>query len=234
MIALLVAALVSATVAPEFVTGRTIPAIEVMDDAGRVRSSAEWQGMPVIVAPLYSRCPLACPMIVRGLKRGIAESSTPPADYRVVLLSFDPRDTPADLRRFRERNGVPLGWTTVVARGGGARRLLDTIGYRYAATNGLYMHPNTIFVLSRGLKTAKFLHGTNYPGNEIDAALTIASGRRDWIGTFGPYLLAFLLFVGLLSAISLISALQTHRGNRGRRMNGAPPLDDENAVAPRA
>jgi SCO1/SenC len=91
-------------------------ALFVIDDGGRVRSTDEWRGTPTIVAPMYCRCPLACPLIAKGLKRGIAESSTSPADYRVVLFSMDPRDTPEDLRRFGERHQLPLSWTLVSAR----------------------------------------------------------------------------------------------------------------------
>jgi len=204
MNALILAALLSVSVAPEFVVGKTIPAIEVIDDNGAAQSTTEWRGTPTIVAPLYSRCPLACPMIVRGLKRGLAESSA--TNYRVVLLSFDPRDTPADLRRFRERNGVPLSWSTVVAKGGGARPLLDAIGYRYGDINGLFTHPNAVVVLTRDLKTAKFLFGTTYEARAIDDALAVACGRRDWITELGPWMLAGLLFVLLLSAISLFAS----------------------------
>lgn len=207
MIALVFAALLQVSVAPEFVVGKSIPNIEVMDENGRVRNTSEWAGTPTIVAPLYSRCPLACPMIVRGLKRGIAETTTPPSKYRVVLFSFDPRDTAADLRRFRDRNNVPLNWSVVVARGNGARQLLDAIGYRYGDANGLYVHPNAVMVLTSDLKTAKFLFGTNYDARTLDEALAIAGGRRDWIGNYGGILLAGLLLIALLAAVYLVNSL---------------------------
>lgn len=203
MTTLVLAALLAVSVAPEFVAGKAIPQVEFTDENGRVRSSDEWRGAPAIIAPLYVRCPLACPMIVRGLKAGIADTTASPASYRVVLLSFDPRDTPEDLRRFRERNKVPLAWTVGVARD--ARPLLDAIGYRYAQTKTLYTHPNAVVVLTRDLKTAKFLFGTTYEGRAIEEALAIASGRRDWITQLGPWLLALLLMVMLLSMIVMLT-----------------------------
>jgi cytochrome oxidase Cu insertion factor (SCO1/SenC/PrrC family) len=178
-------------------------ALLVVDDGGRVRSTDEWRGTPTILAPMYCRCPLACPLIAKGLKRGIAASNTSPAAYRVVLFSMDPRDTPGDLRRFRERHQLPLSWTLVTTKN--PRTFLDSLGYRYADANGLFAHPNAVIALDRNLKPAKSLFGTQYSGREIDEALAIAGGRRDWIGQYGGLLLAALLLIALLSAVYIVT-----------------------------
>ena len=191
-----------------------IVALLVVDDGGRVRSTDEWRGTPTIIAPIYCRCPLACPLIAKGLKRGIAESATPLAAYRVVLFSMDPRDTPEDLRRFRERFQLPLSWTIVASRN--PRPFLDSLGYRYADANGLFAHPNAVIALDRDLKPAKYLYGTQYSGQEIDEALAVASGRRDWIGQFGGLLLGVLLLIALLSAVYLVTLI-----GGGRKVMGA-------------
>ncbi len=189
----------------EFILGVRIPDIETIDDNGRTRSTAEWKGVPTIVAPLYTRCPLACPMIAHGLKRGVAQSDAPSSSYRVVLFSFDSRDTPADLRRFRERNQIPLAWTVVAApRKGDARRLLDAIGYRYGEAGGHFTHPNAVIALTPDLKTAKFILGTTY---DVDDALAASRGRRDWVDHYGGWLLALLLLVSSLSVIYLVTLL---------------------------
>lgn len=181
----------------------------VVDDGGRVRSTDDWRGTPTIVAPIYCRCPLACPLIANGLKRGIAESTTPATQYRVVLFSMDPRDTPDDLHRFRERHQLPLSWTLVSTKN--PRAFLDSLGYRYADANGLFAHPNAVIVLDRDLRPAKFLFGTEWSGREIDEAIRIATGRRDWIGQFGGVLLALLLLTALLSAVYLVTLAGARR-----------------------
>jgi len=180
-----------------------LAALLVIDDGGRVRSTDEWRGTPVIVAPMYCRCPLACPLIAKGLKRGIAESSASPAYYRVVLFSMDPRDKPEDLRRFRERHQLPLSWTLVSTKN--PRAFLDALGYRYADANGLFAHTNAVIALDRNLKPVKYLFGTQYSGRQIDEALAIARGRRDWIGRFGGLMLAGLLLIALLSVVYLVT-----------------------------
>lgn len=197
-----------------FVIGKAIPSIDVTDDNGRTRSTTEWRGIPTIVAPMYARCPIACPMIAEGLKKGFADSKTPPTSYRVVLFSFDPKDTPADLHRFRERHKIPLAWSIVSAKPGDARRLLDAIGYQYGDANGLFAHPNAVVALTPELKTAKFLFGTSYSGRDLDEALKVARGGTDWIGKYGGWMFALLLLVCLLSAVDLVTRLSRLRPAR--------------------
>ncbi|HET8797655.1 MAG TPA: SCO family protein [Thermoanaerobaculia bacterium] len=211
MIALLLLALFTM---PDFTVGAELPVIDVVDDTGRVRSTAEFRGAPMILVPLFTRCPLACPMIVRGVKRGTLGARATPSSYRVVVLSFDERDTPADLRRFRERNQIPLSWTVVHARKGGARRLLDAAGYRYADTGGQFTHPNAVVAVTRNGRTAKWLHGTSWEGRDIDDALAVAEGRRDWITQAAPWLLGLLIVVAILAAISLMTLAGQWRERR--------------------
>lgn len=193
----------------EFAAGKPLPAIDIVDDTGGVRSTAEWTGIPTIIAPMYARCPVACPLIAGALKRGVAQSSAAPSTYRIVLFSFDPHDTPADLRHFREREGIPLAWTVAAAANkGDARRMLDAIGYHYGEAGGYFTHPNEVIALTADLKTAKALVGTNY---DIDDLLAAARGGRDWIGRYGGWMLALLLLVCLLSVIQLLTFFGTRQ-----------------------
>jgi len=209
--------------AQEFPVGATIPTIELIDDTGRTRSTAEWRGTPTILAPMYARCPIACPLIVQGLKSGTAESSADPSTYRVVIFSFDARDTPADLHRFRVRHNLPLAWTVVTAKPADTRRLLDAIGYRVGDANGLLAHPNVVVALTPDLKTAKYLAGTTYRGGEIDEALNIARGGRDWIAQSGGLVLAILLLVCSLSAVHLFTLFGTRPSDATPPSIAAPP-----------
>jgi cytochrome oxidase Cu insertion factor (SCO1/SenC/PrrC family) len=200
----------AAVAAPELVPGRALHDIEIVDDGGRVRSTVDWRGTPTILAPIYTRCPLACPLIAEALKRAAADAKASPTSYRVVLFSFDPRDTPEKLRTFRDLHRLPLGWTlATAARPGDARRLLDSIGYHYAEAGGQFIHPNAVMALTANLTTAKTMIGTTY---DIDEALAVARGGTDWIDRYGGWALALTLFVALLAVIYLVSRLP--RGER--------------------
>ena len=189
---------------PSYAAGRPLARIAFVDDDGRIRSTGDWRGMPAILAPIYTRCPLACPIITTNLVKGVAESNARLGSYRVILFSFDPRDTPVDLRKFRERHHVPLSWTIATAQRDDIRTLMDSIDFRYGEVRGAFTHPNLIVFLTPDLQTARYLFGTNYPGSEIDSALTTARGRQDWIERFGGIALALLLFVCTLSAVYLV------------------------------
>jgi protein SCO1/2 len=190
----------AAVATPEYAAGKPLAIVNVIDETGRARSAADWKGLPTILVPIYTRCPLACPTITAGMKRAAADAKASPTSYRVVLFSFDGRDRPEDLRRFRERHHVPLAWTIVTAKEADIRTMLDSVGYHFASANGLFDHPNLVIALTADLKTAKYMPGTSY---DLDAALAAARDGRDWVGQFGGYMLALLLLVCILSAVCL-------------------------------
>jgi protein SCO1 len=202
----------TAVVPPQYTAGRPLPAIPVIDDAGRVRSTESWKGVPTLLVPIYTRCPLACPMIVNGVKRGTAASRASADSYRVVLFSFDPRDTSADLLAFRARQRVPISWTVARAEPADARRLMEAIDFRWTEDRGSILHPNLVVALTPDLKTASYLLGTSFSGGDIDRALGVARGGQDWFGRFGPFALATLLLVAIASA----GYLATLIGGRSR------------------
>lgn len=151
--------------------------------------------VPTIVVPLYTRCPVACPMIVAGLKRALAESSARPGTYRVVLFSFDPRDTPADLRQFRQRHHLPADWIVASAKEPAIHELMDFIGFRYAQTGGGFTHPNMIAIVTPDLKLAGVLNGTEYRAADIDRMLA----GRNWLDRYTGPVVALLLFACMAS-----------------------------------
>jgi protein SCO1/2 len=204
---LILLAALAGVIPQQYTVGQAVPRVEIVDDSGRTRSLDSLQGAPTLLVPMYTRCPLACPTLVASLKRGVAESAAPADSYRVVLFSFDPRDTPADLRAFREHQRVPLAWTVATARPADARRLMESIGFRWTDAGGSIFHPNLVVALSPELKAAKYLFGTEFSGREIDAALSIARGGHDWIGRWGAYGLAALLLLAVFSAVYLLHQL---------------------------
>lgn len=201
--------------------GRPLARVDVIDDTGRIRSTDEWKGLTTILVPMYARCPLACPRIISSMERAVARAETPPQSFRVVVFSFDPNDKVEDLRRLRERHGVPLSWTIATAKPADIRRLMDSVDYRYAETNGLYAHRNVAIALTSGLETAKTFYAIDATGATIDEALAVARGRRDWVGEFGGMALAVLLFVCILSAVYLAVLIGNLRTRNQKRLGPA-------------
>src|SRR5437763_1127522 len=81
--------------------GQSMAPINWTDDAGQVRRLSEFAGFPVILLPIYTRCPTACIANVHQLKAALSGSSADPRQFRVLLFSFDASDTPEKLIAYR-------------------------------------------------------------------------------------------------------------------------------------
>ncbi len=191
----------------EYAAGREIPMIDLVDDNGTTRSLASFKGAPLILAPIYTSCPLACPMIANGLTSAAAKSDESPGTYRVLFLSFDPKDDVAALQRFRERQRIPLAWTIATAKPADVRRLLDAVGYSYGEADGQFTHPNLVIAFTPELKTAKYMMGTTY---DLDEALAVARGAKDWVHRYGALGLSLLVFACISSLVYLVMLFQRH------------------------
>jgi cytochrome oxidase Cu insertion factor (SCO1/SenC/PrrC family) len=191
--------------------GRLAAPITWTDDAGRVRKLSDFGGYPLILLPIYTRCPGACIQNVAQLKRALSDSRGNPAEFRVLLFSFDSTDKPSVLAEYRQREAVPLGWLIGTADQSSIDALLESIGFQVGKAGTEFMHPNMLVFLDGKLRIAKWIYGTDYAGRDIDAALKIALGQSDWIGRHSDFLYATLLFAASLLCVALFHYLRQRR-----------------------
>lgn len=184
--------------------GKSVAQINWTDETGRVRGLSEFAGFPVVLLPIYTRCPGACVANVDQLKNAFAASSANPRQFRVLLFSFDASDTPAKLATYRMREKIPLSWFVGTSSQQNIDSLLESVGFQYGRAGREFTHPNLVLFLDSKLRLAKWIYGTDYSGRDIDRALKVASGESDWIGRHSEWLYALLLFAGSLLCIALI------------------------------
>jgi cytochrome oxidase Cu insertion factor (SCO1/SenC/PrrC family) len=187
--------------------GRLAAPITWTDDAGRVRKLSDFGGYPLILLPIYTRCPGACIQNVAQLKTALSDTKASPAEFRVLLFSFDSTDKPSVLAEYRQRESVPLGWLIGTADQSSIDALLDSIGFQVGKAGTEFMHPNMLVFLDARLRIAKWIYGTDYSGRQIDDALKIALGQADWIGQHSDFLYAILLFAASLLCVALFQQL---------------------------
>jgi Uncharacterized protein SCO1/SenC/PrrC, involved in biogenesis of respiratory and photosynthetic systems len=187
--------------APE--RGRTVASINWTDETGRPRQLSQFSGYPLILLPIYSRCRGACVQNVDRLKEALANSSTDPRQFRILLFSFDVTDSPAVLAKYRQRENVPLGWSIGAASQSNIDALLDSIGVQVGKAGTEFTHPNIVVFLDPKLRIAKWIYGTDYSGGDVDLALKVAGGENDWIGRHSQMLYALLLFSGSILCVAL-------------------------------
>jgi len=184
--------------------GRSVTPINWIDDTGRARGLSEFSGFPVVLLPIYTRCPGACIANVDQLKTAIAGSSADPRQFRVLLFSFDASDTPEKLAAYRTREKIPLGWFVGTGTQQNIDALLESIGFQYGRAGKEFTHPNVVLFLDSKLRIAKWIYGTDYSGDDVDRALEVAAGESDWIGQHSEWLYTLLLLASSVLCVALV------------------------------
>jgi protein SCO1 len=182
--------------------GAKIPTdIRARDSQGReVRISDYFDGEhPVILALAYYECPMLCTLVLNGLLDGLKGTDlTAGKDFRVVVISIDPRDTPEMAHKKREtyvksygREIADRGWDFLVADQADVKRIADTIGfkYRWDEPTKQFAHAAGIFVASPNATLSRTLYGLAFPSKDVKLALLEATE-----GKIGSTLNRVLLF----------------------------------------
>jgi cytochrome oxidase Cu insertion factor (SCO1/SenC/PrrC family) len=187
--------------------GTRVPAVHWRNESGAIHGLSEFAGYPVILLPIYTRCQATCPTNVASLKQALAEASADPSQFRVLLFSFDPTDTPEVLTQYRVTEKLPLGWSLGTGSPEDTEALLESIGFQYGQAGKEFTHPNVLTFLNANLQVAKWIYGSHYSGREVDAALRVARGENDWLGRNADVVYALSLFALSLVCVALVHQL---------------------------
>jgi protein SCO1 len=167
--------------------------LKFKDEAGRSVQLGEFfkTGKPVILAPVYYRCPMLCTQILTGLESALkAVSFNPGQDFEVVAVSFDPKDTPeiaaakkeTYLKRYGRAN-TANGWHFLTGDEANIKPFMDSIGfhYKYDPKTDQYAHASAIMVVTPTGHVSKYFYGVEYSPRDIRLGLVEASANK--IGT---------------------------------------------------
>jgi cytochrome oxidase Cu insertion factor (SCO1/SenC/PrrC family) len=135
--------------------GLRVPDLAFRDAWGRGGSLLAFgQERPMLLALVFTRCTGVCSPFLASLARAQNALGDRGRAYRTLVLSFDPRDTAADMEELAARLGLRevADWTFAVAAEGDVRRLGDTFGFWYSwdADRGQFDHPGMLVALDRG------------------------------------------------------------------------------------
>ena len=171
------------------------------DEAGRSVSLSSFfeAGKPVILVPVYYRCPMLCTQILAGVESSLkAVSLNPGQDFQVVAFSFDPKDTPETAASKRElylrrygRPGTANGWHFLTGDEPDIKALTDSIGfhYKYDPKTDQFAHASGIMVLTSDGHISKYFYGVDYAPRDLRLGLVEAS--QDKIGNPVDQILLF-------------------------------------------
>jgi protein SCO1/2 len=163
------------------------------DELGRTVPLSTYfrSGKPVILAPVYYRCPMLCTQILNGLASSLkAVSFNPGQEFEVVAFSFDPKDTveiaaakkEMYLRRYG-RAGTANGWHFLTGDEPNIKALMDAVGfhYKYDPATDQYAHASGVMIITPDGRLSKYFYGVEYAPRDIRLGLVEASLNK--IGT---------------------------------------------------
>ena len=171
------------------------------DEQGRDVALASFFGhdRPVILVFGYYRCPMLCPLVMRGLFDVLGELEWSAGEqFEVLYVSIDPTDTPRAAQRMKAsylreyvRPTADAGVHFLTGNEASIRSLADAVGFRYAyvAERNEYAHGAVITLLTPGGAISQYLYGVTFDPQTLRLALVEASE-----GAIGSALDRFLLF----------------------------------------
>jgi protein SCO1/2 len=163
-----------------------------VDESGREVRLGEFFGpRPVVLALVYYRCPMLCTQVLDGVVRALrAVRLEPGTDYEIVVLSIDPKETPAIAAQTRARCAAEYGgkngergWHFLVGQEPSIRALAGQTGFRYLydPKSGQFAHASGFFVLTPKGVLSRYFYGLEHSSKDLRLALVESSEER--IGT---------------------------------------------------
>jgi protein SCO1 len=146
------------------------------------------RGKPVILAPVYYRCPMLCTQILTGLASSLkAVSLDPGKDFEILAVSFDPKDTTETAfnkkQMYLKRYGRPNtanGWHLLTGDQANITALMDTIGYhyKYDPATDQFAHASGVMVVTPEGRLSKYFYGVEYSPRDVRLGLVEASKNK--------------------------------------------------------
>ena len=167
--------------------------LEFNDETGATVKLRQFFGpRPVVLALVYYGCPMLCTQVLNGLAGSLqGVSFTAGDEYEVVVVSFDPGETPAMaadrkqqfMRRYvRDPKATSIHFLT--GREASVKALTSAVGFRYAwdTATAQFAHPAAMTVLTADGRVSRYLYGVEFAPRDVKLALVEASEGR--IGSF--------------------------------------------------
>jgi protein SCO1 len=141
---------------------------------------------PVVLAFVYYTCPMLCSQVMNGISSSLkAVPFDIGKDFDVVLVSFDPRDTPAAAAEKKRAHleywgaGETAGaWHFLTGDETNIKRVTAAAGfnYRWDEASGQFAHVSGVLVATRDGRLSRYFYGVEYSPKELRFAL-VESGE---------------------------------------------------------
>jgi protein SCO1/2 len=159
------------------------------DEYGKDVKLGDYFGQkPVVLALVYYQCPMLCTEVMSGMASAFSVLKFDIGkEYKVLNVSFDPRETPAMaaakkqfyLRRYG-RPGAEQGWHFLTGPADSINALTKAVGFHYQwdPKTEQFAHATAIMVLSPQGKIAQYYYGVEYSPRDLRLGLVQASQNQ--------------------------------------------------------
>ncbi len=126
-----------------------------------------WRDKPVLLTMVFARCAGICSPFLSSLKSAADRVGGLGRDYRVVVLSFDPQDTPADMAALARHLGIQNdgGWVFATSDPAQIRQVADAMGFWFSwdEARQQFDHPAMLVGVRNGQILRLLVGGTVSP-----------------------------------------------------------------------
>jgi len=173
---------------------------EFTDSTGAAVRLGDYFGeRPVVLALVYYECPMLCNLVLNGTVASLrAVDFDAGQDFDVVVVSFDPRETPAlaaakkaNYTASYGRQGTDQGWHFLTGDSTNIEGLAKAVGFRY-----VYNQETEEFAHSAGIVLAtpeglvsRYFYGVDFPPRDLRLGLVEAADSK--IGNLVDQVLLF-------------------------------------------
>lgn len=154
---------------------RAAPALDLIDQHGRVATTTEYRGRPWLVTFAYAHCTTVCPVIVRDLlevRRQLGDSAPP-----LVIVTLDPwRDPPSRLPALAETWTLDAGSRVLSGDVDRVEQVLSRwqVPRSRNGRTGDLIHPSIVYLVSGAGRITHLVDGTP---EAVQAALREVAAR---------------------------------------------------------
>ncbi len=146
---------------------------------------------PVVLSLVYYQCPMLCTQVLNGMVSAFKVLTFKAgAEFDVVTVSFDPRETPALAAAKKKtylgylpedkRASATNGWHFLTGDEESIRRLTEAVGFRYHfdETTNQFAHASAIMITTPEGKLARYFYGIEYSPKDLRLGLVEASQNK--------------------------------------------------------
>ena len=148
-------------------------------------------GRPIVIAPVYYKCPRLCGLLLNGVYDLLNELPLKLSnDYSVLVVGFDPTETPADAKVVMNKFNARLEGDARAGSGAiqylvgtpdNVSALMSELGFKFVKDGVDFAHSAAVMILTSTGLISQYFTGIMFPS--WDVRLSLVEASKGGIGT---------------------------------------------------